>query len=123
MLSLLLLAEAVTGTWLTDTKDGVIEIAPCGTKLCGRLARSLVPIQPPGTDRNNPNPALRARPILGLTILTGFVEDGALWRGTAYDPKNGKSYKTTLQRTGPNSLKLTGCVAIFCRSVAWTRAR
>ena len=116
-------AEPVTGTWLTDTKDGLIEIAPCGPRLCGRLVRSLVPIKGPGTDVNNPDAKLRSRPIIGMPVLTGFVADGKLWRGTAYDPKNGKSYKTTLQRTGPNSLKLTGCVAIFCRSVNWTRAR
>jgi len=123
LLSLLLAAEAVTGTWLTDTKDGLIEIAPCGQRLCGRLVKSLVPIKGPGTDINNPDPKLRGRPILGMPVLTGFAEDNALWRGTAYDPKNGKSYKTTLQRTGPSSLKLTGCVAIFCRSVTWTKAR
>jgi uncharacterized protein (DUF2147 family) len=123
MLSLLLAAEAVTGQWLTDTKDGIIEIAPCGQKLCGRLVKSLVPIKGPPFDRNNPDPALRNRPIIGLPVLTGFVEEAKLWRGSAYDPKNGKSYRSTLQRTGPNTLKLTGCVAIFCRSVTWTRAR
>jgi uncharacterized protein (DUF2147 family) len=116
-------AEPVTGLWLTDTKDGIVEIAPCGGRVCGRLARTLVPIKGPPFDRNNPDPALRNRPIIGLPILTGFVADGNLWRGTAYDPKNGKSYRSTLQRTGPNTLKLTGCVAIFCRSVTWTRAK
>lgn len=116
-------AQPVSGTWLTDTKDGVIEIAPCGPRLCGRLVRSLVPIKPPGTDVNNPDARLRGRPILGMAVLTGFVEDRTHWRGTAYDPKAGKTYKTTLQRTGANTLKLTGCVAIFCRSVTWTRAR
>jgi uncharacterized protein (DUF2147 family) len=116
-------AEPVTGQWLTDTRDGIVEIAPCGNRVCGRLARTLVPIKGPPFDRNNPDPALRNRPIIGLPILTGFAEDGALWRGTAYDPKNGKSYRSTLQRTGPNTLKLTGCVAFFCRSVTWTRAK
>lgn len=123
ILPLLLAAEAVTGIWLTDTNDGLIEIAPCGQRLCGRLVKNLVPIKGPGTDINNPDPKLRSRPILGMPVLTGFAADKALWRGSAYDPKNGKSYKTTLQRTGPNSLKLTGCVAIFCRSVTWTKAR
>jgi uncharacterized protein (DUF2147 family) len=116
-------AEPVTGLWLTDTKDGIVEIAQCGGRLCGRLARTLVPIKGPPSDRNNPDPALRNRPIIGLPILTGFVADKTLWRGTAYDPKNGKSYRSTLQRTGPSTLKLTGCVAIFCRSVTWTRAK
>jgi hypothetical protein len=81
MLPFFLLAEAVTGTWLTDTKDGLIEIAPCGQRLCGRLVKSLVPIKPPGTDVNNPDPKLRGRPILGMPVLTGFVEEEKLWRG------------------------------------------
>ena len=120
---MLLAAEAVTGTWMTESKDGIVRIAPCGRALCGRLVKSLVPIEPPGTDRNNPDRGGGGRPILGLPILTGFVEDGTVWRGQAYDPKVGRSYKTTLQRTGPNSLKLTGCVAIFCQSQNWTRVR
>jgi uncharacterized protein (DUF2147 family) len=118
-----LAAAPVTGSWLTDTKDGIIEIAPCGNRICGRLAQSLIPIKGPPFDRNNPDPAQRGRPIIGLPILTGFVEDGAVWRGTAYDPKAGKSYKTTLERTGADRLKVRGCVAIFCRTVTWTRAK
>lgn len=115
--------EPVAGRWLTDTKDGIIEIGRCGDALCGRLVKSLVPIAPPGTDKNNPDPQLRGRPILGLPVLTGFKPDGEKWAGRAYDPKVGKNYATTLERTGANELKVRGCVAIFCRTVTWTRAR
>ncbi len=116
-------AEPVIGNWITDTRDGIIAIAPCGAKICGRLAKSLVPIKGPPFDRNNPDAALRNRPLIGLPILTGFAEDGKVWRGTAYDPKAGKSYKTTLERLGSDRLKVRGCVAFFCRSVTWTRAK
>lgn len=117
-------AEPVTGAWLTDAKDGIIEIAPCGPKLCGRLVKMLVPPKGSPTDRNNPDPALRNRPLLGMPVLTGFAVDGNVWRGSGYDPKVGKSYATTLQRTGPNTLKIRGCVLGFlCRSAIWTRAQ
>lgn len=117
-------AAPVTGTWLTDKKDGIIEIAPCGPKLCGRLVKMLVPPKGPAVDRNNPDPALRARPLLGLTVLTGFVAEGDLWRGLGYDPQVGKSYNTTLQRTGPDTLKVRGClIAFLCRSAIWSRVR
>ena len=117
-------AEPVTGTWLTDARDGIVEIAPCGAKLCGRLAKMLVAPKGPSTDRNNPDPALRSRPLVGLTVLTGFASDGDVWRGTGYDPKAGKNYATTLQRLGPDTLKVKGCVMGFlCRSAIWTRAR
>lgn len=119
-----LAAEPVTGSWLTDTKDGIIEIAPCGGRICGKLAKTLVPIKGPPFDRNNPDPALRNRPIIGLPILTGFVADGQVWRGTAYDPKAGKSYKTTLERIAPDRLKVRGClVAFLCRTAIWTRVK
>ena len=129
MLALMLLAtpalaaEPVTGSWLTDAKDGIVEIAPCGAKLCGWLAKMLVPPKGPPTDRNNPDPSLRNRPLVGLAVLNGFAPDGDVWRGSGYDPKVGKSYNTTLQRTGPNTLKVKGCVFGFlCRSAIWTRA-
>lgn len=116
--------EPVAGNWMTDGKDGIIEIGPCGPKVCGRLAKTFLPPKGPPVDRNNPDPALRSRPLIGLPILTGFVADGEVWRGTAYDPKVGKSYSTTLQRIGPDTLKVRGClVAFLCRSAIWTRAR
>jgi len=116
-------AQPVTGKWLTHSGDGIVEISPCGRALCGRLVKTLQPIKGPAVDRNNPEPSLRDRPLIGLAILNGFMEEEAVWRGTAYDPKAGKSYATTLERLGPDRLKVRGCVAIFCRSVTWTQAR
>lgn len=117
-------AEPVTGAWITDTKDAIIEIAPCGGKVCGRIAKTLVPIKGAPFDRNNPDPVLRNRPIVGLPILNGFVAEREVWRGLAYDPKGGKSYKTTLQRMGPDRLKVRGClVAFLCRTAIWARAK
>jgi uncharacterized protein (DUF2147 family) len=117
-------AQPVTGSWLTDAQDGIVEIAPCGPKLCGRLAKMLIAPKGPPTDRNNPDPKLRARPLVGLNVLSGFAPDGDVWRGTGYDPKAGKSYAATLQRTGANTLKVRGCVLGFlCRSAMWTRVR
>jgi uncharacterized protein (DUF2147 family) len=119
-----LAAEPVTGTWLTDAKDGIVEIAPCGAKLCGRLVKMLVAPKGPPVDRNNPDPALRNRPLVGMPVLSGFAPQGALRRGSGYDPKVGKSYNTTIQRTGPATLKVRGCVIAFlCRSAIWTRAK
>ena len=35
-------AEPITGRWVTDDKDAVVEIAPCGAQLCGTIARFLI---------------------------------------------------------------------------------
>lgn len=119
-----LAATSVQGRWLTPAKDSVIEIAPCGPKMCGRVAKILRP-DPKGVanDVKNPNPAFRSRPILGLAILSDFTEAGSQWSGTIYDPRNGKSYRSNVARNPDGTLKVQGCIAFFCQTQTWTKAQ
>ena len=116
---------SVEGQWLTEDRKGVVQIAPCGGQMCGRIARVLD--RGPGvpaTDINNPEPKLRGQPILGLLTLWGFRRVGAMWKdGRAYDPKSGRSYRATLGLNLDGTLKLTGCVLFICQSQRWTRVR
>lgn len=118
-------AAPVAGRWLTTERDSVIEIGPCGTALCGRVARVLkrMPDGRMPLDLNNPNAALRNRPVQGLTILSNFTDGGSVWNGRIYDPRSGKTYKSKLERLGNGNLKVSGCVAFFCQSFVWTPAR
>ena len=117
-------AAPVSGQWLTTEKDSIVEIGPCGAALCGRIARILKPNpNGPSVDRNNPDPKLRARPILGMAILTGFRDTGKHWEGMIYDPRAGKTYRSTLAMQSDGSLSVKGCVGPFCRTMAWSRAR
>jgi uncharacterized protein (DUF2147 family) len=126
-LTLILPAKAaapVSGLWLTTEKDSVVEIAPCGEALCGRITRILSPTpKGPPKDTNNPDPALRSRPIQGLAILTGFKDTGKVWQGTIYDPRAGKTYKSYLTLLANGTLQVKGCIGPFCRAMPWTRAR
>ena len=119
------LAASVEGQWLTDDRKGVVEIAPCGASVCGRIVRVLDRgPHVPATDVRNPDRRLRSRPIIGLLTLSGFVRSGAAWTGgRAYDPKSGKSYRASLQLNPDGSLRLTGCVFVICDSRRWTRLR
>ncbi|WP_242126501.1 DUF2147 domain-containing protein [Sphingobium sp. Sx8-8] len=128
--ALLLLAAAfpattIEGSWLTDDQKGVVQIAPCGTHMCGRIARVLDKgPNVPATDVNNPDPRLRRQPIVGLQTLWGFTRDGSVWKGgRAYDPKSGQSYRSTLELYPDGALKVTGCVLFLCQSRRWTRIR
>lgn len=118
-------APNIQGNWLTDDGKGVVRIAPCGRQMCGWIARVLdrgpnVPTR----DVNNPAPALRSRPIVGLPTLTGFNPEASAWTGgQAYDPKSGRSYRTTLSLNADGSLNVRGCVMFICQSRRWTRAR
>ena len=117
-------AAPITGRWVTQDKDAVIEIAPCGTTMCGRIARFLV-TPPEGVgqrDKNNPNKALRSRTILGINILTNFRADGDNWRGQIYDPKAGKTYRSVVYKGVSGNLIVKGCIGPFCKSQTWTKA-
>jgi len=130
---LLLLASApaaaappdVAGLWLTDDGKGVVEVAPCGRNMCGKIVRVLE--RGPGiptTDVKNPDPARRNRPIIGLQVLSGFKPGTNAWEGgRAYDPKKGSSYNSSLRLNRDGSLRVTGCVLFVCQSVRWTRTR
>lgn len=117
-------AVPIVGHWLTEDGSAVIAVAPCGSVLCGHVERVVKTM--PGATRNdshNPDPALRARAILGVPILTGFTDAGADWRGRIYNPQDGKTYKSIVTREGDGTLKVKGCISFFCRAQVWTPAR
>jgi uncharacterized protein (DUF2147 family) len=116
---------SVEGRWLTDDREGVVSIVACGTQLCGRIVEVL-DREPgvPSTDVNNPDLRLRRRPLVGLLTLWGFRHDGDTWDGgRAYDPKSGKSYRSSLTVERDGTLRVTGCVLFVCESRYWTRYR
>ena len=118
-------APNVSGNWLTEDKSAIIAIGPCAEQLCGSIAKVLVD-RPgaPKTDIHNPDPSLRGRPFIGLRIISGLNPAPTRWEGgRIYDPKSGKSYKSYLQLNGDGSLKVAGCITVFCRSERWTRVR
>lgn len=118
-------AAPITGRWVTQSKEGVVEIYQCGTLICGKLAKYLVP--PPNgagqKDVNNPNKALRGRTLLGMNILTGFKAVGEEYKGQIYDPKSGKTYRSVVYKGKSGNLVVKGCIGPFCQAQTWTAAR
>jgi len=61
------------------------------------------------SDRNNPVPTLRDRPVLGLQIVGKLKLDGEkLTDGWVYDSWNGKMYHGSAKVSDENTLKLKG---------------
>lgn len=116
----------VTGTWSTVDDKSHVKIESCGGKFCGKIVWLKVPNNPEGKpkkDLNNTDEALRARPILGLELLSGFLpESKTEWEdGTIYNPEDGKTYSSTLTITKPGELEVEGCVLFFCKTQVWKK--
>ena len=117
-------AAPIAGKWITAEKDSIIEIAPCGNNMCGRITKMMIPVEGPPFDRNNPNPTMRNRPLLGLPILLALADGGKQWEGKIYDPKGGKTYKSKVYRNADGTLTVKGCISFLpCRTFTWTAAR
>src|SRR5262245_9320274 len=114
------LAQDAIGTWLVEDKTAVIKVDNCDSGLCGAIGWSHVP----GTDRNNPDPALRSRNIVGLQFITMKPAGKNRWEGEIYNAKDGKTYSGSLTLADANTLKIQGCVMGFlCGGQTWTRTK
>ena len=73
-------------------------------------------------DVRNVNPALRKRTIEGMHIIRGMKQVSAnQWKGTVYNPEDGKTYSATVTLASSRKIVLKGCVSFFCREQVWLR--
>lgn len=117
-----------SGLWLTEDGEAKVQIYNCGQALCGKLAWLKNPDDPdtrkPKLDKFNNDVSKRARPVLGLEIISGMRPNGSpdQWSGSLYNPEDGNTYNGSLTMQSLLNLKLEGCVlALFCRSEIWKR--
>ena len=120
------LASDVTGVWRTAEDGGKIAIERCGNSICGKILGGSAPqAGRSSTDDKNKNPALRTRPLVGLTILQGFSGGPQVWTGgTIYNPNDGGVYQATVKLASSDVLQVKGCiVAPLCKTQTWTRLK
>ncbi|MGE3992157.1 DUF2147 domain-containing protein [Pseudorhodoplanes sp.] len=114
------LAADVSGDWQVEDNSAHIRIAICNGALWGIVGWE----KSPGTDSENPDPAKRTRPTLGMPILINMKPvDGRSWSGQIYNAQNGKTYKATVTALSDNAIKVQGCVAwgLLCGGETWSR--
>ncbi len=118
------------GVWMHANKRFQIEIAPCADRLCAKVVWLLKPNNAEGlprTDVNNPDPALRARPVLGLEVLNGLRQTGAdKWEdGNIYNPDDGSNYRAALSLDKDGNLKVRAyvLVSLLGKDLIWTRVK
>jgi uncharacterized protein (DUF2147 family) len=127
--------DRILGLWNTPGNDCKIEIFKNGRKYCGRIVWLKEPLFPadddggmagrPVVDRENPNPSLRSRPLIGLQLIEGFTYIGKnVWeKGTVYDPDKGQTYRCKMTLYDPNHLEVRGFIGIplLGGTSIWTR--
>ena len=116
-----------SGIWLTQAGDAKVRVSKCGGGVCGVVVWLKDPINPatgkPQVDDKNPNPALARRPIIGLPLFAGMQPSGPnRWSGQIYNADDGNSYVSNISVSGPDTLRVEGCVGMLCGGETWTRS-
>ena len=113
------------GLWLAE--DGAkVRVSSCGEALCATLASPKSPTDPATgaawTDKNNADPALRGRPLVGVFVLNAMLPDGpGRWSGELYNTDNGHTYRGHLVEIDPKTIRIEGCVLVICGGKNLTR--
>jgi uncharacterized protein (DUF2147 family) len=125
-------AQSPTIALWRDAESGVdirMTREPSG-RLTGRIAAIRDSVDEkgrPAQDAKNPEASLRARPILGLPMLSGMrAREANTWDdGSIYDARSGKTYKASMRLTHRDTLKVKGFVQLgfvtLGRTAVWGR--
>lgn len=122
-------AKDPSGTWLTSDGRARVKVERCGSAgaaLCGTVVWLRTPLNDrgqPRTDVKNPDPAKRARPVIGMPLMTELAPDGAgRFKGEIYNAEEGRNYDVTVGLQAANELSVEGCVlGVLCGSQVWSR--
>jgi uncharacterized protein (DUF2147 family) len=122
-------AADIAGVWLTNTGDAHIRIARCGTAMCGTivwLREDKDASGRPVTDEKNPDPAKRARPLVGVDVAVGFrpsPDNPERYVGSFYNAEDGHMYSGSMVAPNADTLRVEGCLLVFCQTQMWTRVK
>jgi uncharacterized protein (DUF2147 family) len=116
-----------TGVWLTQAGDARVRVSKCGGGICGVVVWLREPLNPatgqPMVDDKNPNPALARRPMIGLPLFHDMRISGPnKWTGHIYNADDGGTYVSNISVSGPDTLRVEGCVGALCGGETWTRS-
>jgi uncharacterized protein (DUF2147 family) len=122
--------ETPVGVWLHANKRIRVQIFPCGDRLCGKIIWFRWPNDAHGlplVDLKNRNPALRSRPLLGLTVLRDLRHTGEnIWTsGRIYNPDDGGDYAAQMAIQDDHTLRVRAYVRLLVlgKTQIWSRVR
>lgn len=110
-----LAAETVTGLYKTQPSDtgsfAHVEIYECGETICGVIRKAF-----------DASGAEIASDTVGKRMIWDMSADGSdAWSGgRIWAPDRDKVYKSRMELSG-DTLSVSGCVLVVCRSQTWQR--
>ncbi|MGB0907388.1 MAG: DUF2147 domain-containing protein [Maricaulaceae bacterium] len=113
----------VYGLWVSEAKDGHIEISDCGDGTpCGKLVWIDPAKADTALDLRNKDAGLRARPLLDVPIIWDFKRAKKGWKaGKIYNPEDGKTFRARVKAKDADHLQVKGCLGLICIANIWTR--
>ena len=122
-------AQEVIGKWKLEDGTAIVEVYQQGDVFNGKIVWLENPTEADGTpavDKNNPDPKLQKRQLIGLNMLHGLKKDGSKYSGgNIYDPGNGKTYYCSFEVEG-NTLHVRGSLdkrGFLGRTMDWFRVK
>ncbi|MDE2361535.1 MAG: DUF2147 domain-containing protein [Hyphomicrobiales bacterium] len=103
------LASDITGTWQREDGASRVRIAPCGgDAVCGHVTWLRDPGKTPAK--------------VGQRVFYDMKPDGDAWKGSAFNPEDGKTYVGKASMSG-GTLTTKGCAlaGLICKSYSWSR--
>ena len=116
-----------TGLWQASSGKVTIKLDPCGQYLCGTIVGLDKPTNKngkPKRDKNNPDPTLRKRPLVGLVVIDNMRATGDnSWSGNIYNADDGNTYSSKMKLQGGNMMVVKGCVLFICKDMKFRRVQ
>lgn len=117
-------STSIEGEWINPQSTTKIEIVRKQDHWVGKIVWMAQPNGKDGkplTDRNNPEPQLRHRPVIGMEFITDLRRNGQEWTGKIYAPRKGQTADCTISLTTEGTLRITVYKGLLSDSKIWTR--
>lgn len=113
----------IFGEWLAENGKTRISTYPCADQ-SEAVCSAITWLKNPRKDKNNVNPSLRDRDLVGVEVGMNMIPSGKnRWKGRVYSSKKGEIFPSTARLKGEN-LVIKGCLTrsrIICKTQTFSR--
>ena len=109
-------ANEISGVFKTEPSDKgylLVNVEPCGDKICGTIKDAFDLEGQPMVDYEH-----KGKQMIWDMVPSG---EGNWSKGKIWDPSKDKTYKSKMSLSG-DTLNVSGCIAFICRSQSWQRS-